>query len=76
MAADTTITREYYVSKPIHDATVRELSNANKRMLIVIIVLALFLALSNAWWFNYEMQFADETWTYETIYETDNELPF
>jgi len=51
--------------------TVKALQNANKRMLAIIITLALLLALSNAWWFNYERQFSEETWTYETVDEPE-----
>lgn len=56
---------EATISRYAFEATLVSFEKTIKRLWIVIIILILLLAGSNAAWIYYESQFADESWTYE-----------
>ena len=53
-----------------HESAVNRLERMNKRLWIVVLVLILFLAVSNGAWIAYESQFTDEVITVEQESET------
>ena len=56
---------EATISRYAFESTMVSFENTIKRLWIVIIILILLLAGTNAAWIYYESQFIDESWTYE-----------
>ena len=47
----------------VHENQMSRLERTNKRLFILVIILAVILALTNFLWIRYEMQWQDETVT-------------
>ena len=54
----------------VHESDMARLERTSRRLWIVLLVLIVLLAGSNAAWIYYESQFVDESWTFEA--NTDN----
>ena len=62
--------QEATISRYAFESTLVSFERTIKRLWIVVIILILLLAGTNAAWIYYESQFVDESWTYEA--NTDN----